>query len=133
MKPNNTCPFCHLSVAPFDPSRLERNGQAAHEGCVKGKSQPGVYAACVRFLAERGADFEASAFKIKAKSATSPKALAKVVAMVLSPLVVGSSSAKAAAEVTLFASQMADRLFVDINVGDAPAPKPNGATKSSSF
>ena len=129
MSTNNSCPFCNMSVAPFDPYRLERKGQAAHESCVKAKSLPGVRDACANFLADRGATFEASALEIKAKRAFDPKAFAKVVSTVLRTLLAQTNDLEAVSEVERFASRMGDRLFVDIDVDTgAPAPRTNGAS-----
>lgn len=29
------CPRCHISIAPHDPDRVEKDGQAFHKRCLK--------------------------------------------------------------------------------------------------
>lgn len=113
---SNYCPFCHLIVAPADPYRLERKGQAAHEGCVKQSAMPGVYAQFKEFLSGLGANFELNVLEIKSKTALAPRQFAIVIESLLKRLVKANGDADKHAAAVRFAAQAADKLFVDIDV-----------------
>ncbi|MEY4745092.1 MAG: hypothetical protein RL272_1037 [Candidatus Parcubacteria bacterium] len=82
---------------------------------------PSAYAACTGFLASRATPFEANVFVIKAKTAVTPKAFAKLVEWVLERVLAKGGNARETADVAAFADKMADKLFVDVNV--APRAK----------
>lgn len=133
MKTSEYCPFCRLVVAPADPHRLVRNGQAAHEGCVRSKSMPSAIADFRRFLTARGdASFEASVFEIKLKTAAGVKQLAKVVEWTLGKLLAKGPDAQEVAAIADIASRTSEKLYVDVVVDvPAQAPRSNGASKAN--
>ncbi|HSD12917.1 MAG TPA: hypothetical protein VLC10_05135 [Patescibacteria group bacterium] len=133
MKTSEYCPFCRLVVAPADPHRLVRNRQAAHEGCVRGKSMPSALAEFRRFLTARSdAAFEASVFEIKLKTTAGAKQLAQLMEWTLGKLLAKGADAQETAAIAALAARMADKLYVDIEV-DAPAqaPRSNGSSKAN--
>lgn len=133
MKTSEYCPFCRLVVAPADPYRLVRNGQAVHEGCVRSKALPSALAEFRRFLAARSyASFEASVFEIKLKTAVGAKPLAQLVEWTLGKLLAKAVGAHETAAIAAIAARMADKLCVDIEAGaPAQAPRSNGASRTN--
>jgi hypothetical protein len=126
----NYCPFCHLVVAPADPYRLERKGQAAHEGCVKQSAMPGVYRQFKEFLTGFGATFELNVLEIKSKTALAPRQFAIVVESLLKRLVKANGDADKHAAAVAFAAQAADKLYADIDVAVDASPVPTGPKKA---
>ncbi len=132
MKTSEYCPFCRLVVAPADPHRLVRNGQAAHEGCVRSKAMPAAIADFRRFLTARSdATFEASVFEIKLKTTAGVKQLAQLVEWTLGKLVAKGPDAQETAAIADIAARTAEKLHVDIDAGvPAPASRANGSSKA---
>lgn len=126
----NYCPFCHLVVAPADPYRLERKGQAAHEGCVKQSAMPGVYKQFKEFLAGLGATFELNVLEIKSKTALAPRQFAIVIESLLKRLVKANGDSAKHAAVATFAAQAADKLYADIDVAVDTTPAPAAPKKA---
>lgn len=131
MNRNDYCPFCHILVAPAASERLERKGQAAHEGCVRRNSFAPAIKACRSYLAGSGAAFEASAFEIKLPRANTVRELGRLVASVLRKCRDKAVSVHDKAEVAFRAEAIADQLFVEIDVSTpVPAVRPNGKSKA---
>lgn len=129
MRTSQYCPFCHITVAPADPRRMVRNGQAAHEGCVPGTTLQSALAEFRTFLAEIGAAYEASVFEVKLRTTSGVRRIAQLVEWTLQKLVAKGPAVCGPKAAAAIAARVADKLNVDIVV--AAAQRPNGASTAS--
>ena len=131
MNRSDYCPFCHILVAPAASDRLERKGQAAHEGCVRRHAVGPAIGNCRSYLAGSGAAFEASAFEIKLPRANTVRDLAKLIATVLRKCRDRAESEQDKAEVAFRAEALADQIFAEIDVTTPiQVIRPNGKSKA---
>lgn len=115
---NDYCPFCHILVAPAASDRIERNGQAAHDSCVRRdkRSFEAARNLCSGFLMEHGGEFEARAFEIKFSKVTSTRDFGKLVGLVLRKYRARLDDPGKQAGVLRLADEIGDKLNIDIDV-----------------
>jgi hypothetical protein len=120
----DVCCYCNLVVAPYDPARLERNGNAAHAHCVVSRGLTGVRREVHDFLNKTAVAFTAKYFAQEVRGFRTREAMAKLLGCCLSMALAEPKrlyDTKRRMAIKDFARRMSDKLFIDVSVSDRPS------------
>lgn len=116
------CGICHVIVAPADPNRLERGGEAAHGSCVARDGFRGVRREAESFLSMRGGESARRQFVAEAASARRPRQFAEALSNALAALYAASGNGMSSRRETIsaFAAEASAKLYCEVAVSGRP-------------